>query len=152
MLKLYVLYFSLGIYVFYYQLLVWAFSSGDIITYLAHYSSILLFVFASVLSLFRIKLASLIGLVCLMGLAPFAIYWIFNPTYTFVEDQGLLFHLVLGIAIILYVIAIFYSIRVLINYKKPITATNLKKPIKILLAVVPIVLLLLYTGLENFDR
>lgn len=87
-----------------------------------------------------------------MGLAPFAIYWIFNPTYTFVEDQGLLFHLVLGIAIILYVIAIFYSIRVLINYKKPITATNLKKPIKILLAVVPIVLLLLYTGLENFDR
>jgi len=152
MLKLYVLYFLLGIYVFYYQLLVWAFSSGDIVTYLVHYSSILLFVFASGLSLFRIKLASLIGLACLIGLAPFAIYWIFNPTYTFVEDQGLLFHLVLGIAIILYVIAIFYSIKVLINYKKPISRTNLKKPIKILLAVVPIVLLLLYTGLEIFDR
>ena len=152
MLKLYVLYFLLGIYVFYYQLLVWVFSSVSIIDFLAHYSSITLFVFASGLSLFRIKLASLIGFVCLMGLAPFAIYWIFNSTYTFVEDQGLIFHFVLDIAIILYVIAIFYSTKIPINYKEPITATNLKKPVKILLAVVPIVLLLLYTGLEIFDR
>jgi len=152
MLKLYVLYFLIGVYVFFYQILVWIFSSGSIITFLAHYSSIILFVFASGLSLFRIKLASLIGLVCLMGLAPFAIYWIFNPTYTFVEDQGLAFHLILGIAIVLYVSAIFYSTKVLINYKKPIASTNLKKPVKILLAVVPIVLLLLYIGLEIFDR
>src|SRR6266705_989281 len=101
MIKLYVLYFLIGVYVFFYQILVWIFSSGSIIAFLAHYSSMILFVFVSGLSLFRIKLASLIGLVCLMGLAPFAIYWIFNSTYTFVEDQGLIFHLVLGIAIIL---------------------------------------------------
>jgi hypothetical protein len=150
MIKLYVLYFLLGVYVFWEQLAVWAFFPRDIIVYLTFYSSVIMFSIAPVLSLFKVKLGALIGFVCLIGIAPFAIYWLFYTDYTYIQDQGLIFHLILGVAIILYFIAIFYSLKVLINYKRPITIINLKKTVKIILAVIPIALLLLTVWLVEF--
>jgi len=151
MVKLYVLYILVGAYAFWEQIGVWLFFSGDMIASIAFYSSILLFLFASILSLFKVRIAAIIGLVCLIGEAPFATYWIFSSTYSYVKDQDWIFHLILGITIILYLIAIFYSLKIIVNYKKVIKTTALKKPVRLLLALMPVILTLLMLCLMIFN-
>jgi len=150
MIKLYVLYILLGVYVFSQQIAVWAFFPRDIIIYSTFYSSISLFSIVPLLLLFKPKMASITGLLCLISIAPFAIYWIFISSYTFVSDQGLIYHLIMYLAIVLYFIAIGFSLKIIINYKKPETKFILKKAHKIIMLCVPLTLLLLVIIALNF--
>jgi apolipoprotein N-acyltransferase len=142
MIKLYVLYILLGVYVFCCQSLVWDFFPRDLMSCSTHYSSLSLFSIVPLLLLFRPKIASIVGLLCLIGVAPFAIFWIFNSKYTFVSDQGWIFHLIMYFAIILYFIAIGLSLNIVMNYKKSQHKISLTKPLKITLVSLPLALLL----------
>jgi len=142
MIKLYVLYLFIGGYVFCLQLLEWIFFSHQgFIVNLTFYSSVILFSIASALSAFKVKAASIIGLLCLIGVAPFAIYWIFITDYTFVADQGMVFHMIMYCAIVLYFMAAFYSLKNIVNYKQPIDSKPIKKSVKLFMSLAPIITL-----------
>ncbi len=144
MIKLYILYFIFGFYMFFESFSIWtvSFFGVSIITYLALISSVLLLSIASVLSLYHFRLAIIIGLASLIGVFPFGIYWlIYRYTVEGPILEGTLNQIVL-LATILYVVELFYSIKYIIYYKQPANVIILKRPLKLFLTFLPTFLLL----------
>lgn len=138
MVKLYLSYFTYGLYIFYVTLIYGGFSAGpaNVLPYVTLFSSIILFSMASGLSLFYTKAASILGLLCLIGTTMFGIYLIGQITLS-----SMVISSVIILMSLLYLVSTFHSVSILINYRKPIEESKLKKPIKLVLAFVPIALL-----------
>jgi hypothetical protein len=151
MIKLYVLYLILGVYLFFESFCIWIFSLNgvSIITYLALASSIVLFSFATGLSLYKAKAASIIALLCMIGILPFAIHWIYYLTYN--EDWSPYYKTTISLAGVLYVLAFFYSLKTLVTINRLDRSFKLKYWVKLLMAAVPIVLLILALTLMFFN-
>ena len=146
MIKLYILYFIFGFYMLFESYSIWVFSvfngGGTFITYLAMVSSAILFSTASALSLHRIKIAAILGIVALIGVFPFGIHWLLyryeyeSPLINGTENQITL------LATIFYIISVFYSIKYIVYYKS-VSVIILKLPLKIFLTCLPPALLLI---------
>ena len=140
MIKLYFIYFILGFYIYLENILAHLLSSFGPVGMITFISSAILFSAASGLALYYVKIASIIGLACLVGAFPFGIHWLSN--ISFIEAQNTTFQICITIAIILYLVGLFYSLKIIINYKKPFKVVSMPKLVKLGMACVPILLFL----------
>ena|SRR6201986_2728607 len=150
MIKLYLLYLIFGFYIFFESLLIWQLSIffyTGVITYVALVGSVALFTIAAPLSLYRIRMASAIGLICLLGIFPFGIHWLL---YRIINEAPIIlgtYNQIILLATVLFIIALFYTVKYLVQYNKLLSITPLKKWIKLFMVFIPIALLLLMIGL-----
>lgn len=154
MIKLYLLYLFLGLYIFFESLAVWLlsiFSKPTMITDIALIASFALFVIVSILSLYRVKMAAMAGLICLLCVFPFGIHWLVfmyeNEYFTAINTENTLVY----IAIVLYIVSLFYTIKLIISPIK-IDGIALKKYLRISLVAIPLVLFLSLMSLIFFDK
>jgi len=150
--KLYILYLVLGLYLLFESYSVWifsAFSGGDnIITYLALTSSTTLFLGASIWSLYSVKNASILGLAALVGVFPFSLHWLlYRFEFEAPITRGTYNQVVLG-ATVLYIIAVFYSIKYIVSDDKH---DSLNKKIKVGLIFLPILVSLIIVILSVWN-
>jgi len=140
MIKLYIPYFLYGIIIFYMNLFIWGFSAGasNIMPYITLISSIILFAIASGLSLFYVKVSSIIGLISLLGASPFGYYLVSQMGFT----DAKIFDLIILVAISSFISGVFYSLKILIN--KSVVLTSISKPVRLIMAVIPLALFLLW--------
>jgi len=146
MIKLYILYSIFGFYMFFDSVAMWtlsAFNGADtFVTYLAIVSSMVFCSIASSISIRNIKLAVILGIVCLIGVFPFGIHWLIYryefelPLTSGTENQIILF------ATAIYIISVFYSAKYMINYKR-VSVIVLKRPLKLFLTYLPTFLLVI---------
>lgn len=143
MLKQYLTFFIYGFFIFYVTLVCWGLSAGiaNWWPYVTLLSSILLFVIASSLSMFYRKSGSIIGLIGLLGTTPFLVNLIsemrrsWNPK----EYAVIMLFAVFLAMIVCFVIGTITSISVIINSKQTVQS-SLKKPVRIGLASIPLLL------------
>jgi hypothetical protein len=152
MIKLYILYLVFGFYMLFNSLFIWMFSfyGVTVITYLSLICSAILSALISGLSLYHNKTASIAGLICLVGITPFGIHWLI---YNFTDGGPITVgteHQIMLPATVWYLVALVYSIINIYNYKKLHIITPIKKPVKLVMLFIPIVLLLWLIGLIVF--
>lgn len=145
MIKLYVFYLILGLYMLSQSIFIWyfrAFNDGDaMITYVALISSSVLLSVASGLLMYRPKSALIVGIIALLGVLPFGIRWlIYRYTIEAPIIRGNQNQIIL-VATILYAVGLFYSLKRIINYKYCNNVVVLKKPLKLFLTFFPACLL-----------
>ena len=155
--KLYVFYFVFGFYMLFNSYTIWFFSAMfsdfkgggvNIITYAALFSSMILFSVCPGLSLYRIKLALIIGLVSLIAVFPFGIYWlIYRVQMEAPIIKGTFNHIAL-LATLFYVTGLLYSIFFLINNKRYLAVPKLNKVLRVCMAILPVLLLVGFKILE----
>jgi hypothetical protein len=159
MIKLYVFYFIFGLYMLFNSYTIWYFSgmfssSGrevDITTYAAVFSSLILFLGCPGLLLYRIKSAIIVGSIALIAVFPFGIHWLIYRIQMEAPITKGTFNQVALLATLMYVAGLLYSIFLLIYSKKQLSMFNLKKWLKVFLAVLPAFLLVVFIilGLIN---
>lgn len=117
MIKLYVLYLVFGLYMFFESELIRAVSFWTVssITYVALISSGILSVIASTLALYRLRSASIVGLICLIGVSPFGIHWLwYNCTDGGPITEGTN-HKIMLLATVWYIITMFYTCLIVVK-------------------------------------
>lgn len=160
MIKLYVFYFIFGLYMLFNSYGIWIFSEislgfggrgVDIITVVSFFSSAILFVICSGLSLYRIRIAVIVGIIALIAVFPFGIHWLIYRIQMEAPIIKGTFNQIALSATLLYVMGLSYSIFLLINSKKQLTIPKLKKPLKVFMTALPVFLLVIFVilGLVN---
>jgi hypothetical protein len=131
MLKLYFPFFLYGFFIFYVTMFMWGFSAGpaNIYPYISMFSSLLLFVVASTLSLYKVQSAAILGLVCLLATTPMY----FNMAKAIGFTSGY-FTLLLVVSLIMFAIGFVTSIKAV---AKSARVELIRKPVKIVLSVIP---------------
>jgi hypothetical protein len=150
MIKLYVFYLIFGLYMLFNSYLIWSaslifsFSGGggvSAITRIAFFSSVILFVICSGLSLYRIRFAVIIGIVALIAIFPFGIHWLIYRIQMEAPIIKGTFNQIALLATVLYVIGLLYSIFLLINNKRHSAVPKLNKRLRVCMTILPVFLL-----------
>ncbi|MGZ3756903.1 MAG: hypothetical protein ACXVAY_21930 [Mucilaginibacter sp.] len=148
MIKLYILYCVLGSYLLIESITVRLFGEDSIITYLALISAGILYLVATGLSLYSVKIASIVELIALIGVFPFGIHWLlYRITMEGPITKGAFNHIVLLICI-LYFAGVFYSVKYSIRKDSSVNSIKVSPRVKLLIALLlPILLSPLALGL-----
>jgi uncharacterized membrane protein SirB2 len=129
-----------GFYMLYYSVLLWVFpfDGGVIQTDIALAASVILFFIAPAICLYKPQTAPVIGLLCLAAISPFGIHWL---QYKVLDQYFLLWkveNILLCIAVILYLVAVFVSINIF-TVRKSLKAADINKRTRLVLALVPFI-------------
>jgi hypothetical protein len=153
MIKLYVFYFMFGLYMLFNSYTIWIFSEislgfggrgVNIITVVSFFSSAILFVICSGLSLYRIRLAIIIGIPALIAVFPFGLHWLI---YRIQMESPIIKGTVNQIALLatlLYAIGLLYSIFLLNNNKRHLAVLKLNKRFRLGMTLLPVFLLVAF--------
>jgi|GEM_PF-1925450 len=140
MIKLYIIYFALGAYVFWESFATWVLAPfndcNDVFTWMAVISSGLMFLVIPAFLQYKEKTAVIAGLVCLVGILPFAIYWL---TYTY-KYEGFMRNTqnkIILSAAVFYAVAAIFTVKYLLVPYPPV---RLKKHVKLILSLLPAIL------------
>jgi len=156
MIKLYVFYFIFGLYMLFNSYTIWFFSAMfsdfkgggvSVITYIAFFSSMILFSVCPGLSLYRIKLALLTGLVSLITIFPFGIHWLIYRIQNEAPITKGAFNQIVLLATLVYAIGLLYSIFLLVNNKRQLNTLKLNKRWRICITMLPVFLLVVFVVL-----
>ena len=135
MLKLYFPYFIYGFFMFYVNLLMWYTfgAQNTFVGYFTLYSSALLFAVVSGLALFYPKIAAVAALLCVLVTAVLERSLLSQVSW---DDKKASAIAVMGL--LLFAVVVVNSVKVLLNKAKP--EAPLKKKVRVMLAMVPILL------------
>lgn len=153
MIKLYIFYFIFGLYMLFNSYAIWIFSEislgfggkgVDIITVVSFFSSAILFVICSALSLYRIRLAIIVGILALIAVFPFGIHWLIYRIQMEAPIIKGTFNQIALLATLLYAVGLLYSIFLLINNKRHVAVPKLNKRLRLYMTLLPVFLLIAF--------
>nr|WP_294793753.1 hypothetical protein [uncultured Mucilaginibacter sp.] len=130
MIKLYIIYFALGAYVFLESVVTWVFAPfndcNDVFTWMALISSAVLFLIATPLLLYKGKMAVKVASISLGGILPFAVYWL-TYIYQYESFMRNTENKIILIAAGVYALAIFLTIKYIMQpFQPPVLKTRTK--------------------------
>ncbi|MFD0941570.1 hypothetical protein [Pedobacter boryungensis] len=143
MLKLYIPFFGYGFFIFYLTMFFWGFDEPtDVLPYINLGSSVVLFVGASTLALYQRKTAAIIGALCMLITSP-----LFYEVALGIGTSNFTPYLIISLG--LYIWGVIGVFNVLTNRQ---SHTTLKRPVKIILSILPILLIFLWILQTNALR
>lgn len=147
MLKLYILYISLGFYMLYNSLMLWAFPVEEAVlqTYMAMIASLLMYFIVPIICLYKPRSAPGWGLACLAGITPFGMHLL---EYRLTDEY---FNMWSTENIMLYASVLWYLITLIVTINIFTQRYNLKvtyysNTAKFLLAVLPFIVIIVLGG------